>query len=47
MNNNKIPSLGHNIKINIIVSYLLLYLIFPLPNEKNNQNNYDKVISLQ
>ncbi len=34
MDNNKIPSPGHNINISIIVSYLLLYLLFPIPNEK-------------
>jgi hypothetical protein len=34
VNNNKIVNPSYNIKVNIIVSYLLFYLIFPIPNEK-------------
>lgn len=34
MKNNKMASLGYNIKVIIIVVYLVFYLIFLLPNEK-------------
>lgn len=34
MNSNKIACMGYNIKVSIIVNYLLFYVIFHIPNER-------------